>query len=209
MVETDTRRIDDSTPFHAGTGWMMGGLSLAAAVVVAALSGWPPNVDPNSPDFTPAVFVPVVLGVYGLVQLARAARSRSIGRRFGATVFEMEGHSVRPGATLRGRVVTASDLAAPAGFTLRLRCIERRRLRETAGTGYRDQDRILWEASSQVHAVQSHGAGIPVEFAIPVDADHKAAGDPIRWTLDIESTVDGTRFEALFGVPVAESPGAP
>lgn len=207
MTDDSRRRIDDATPFHAAVDWKMGALTLGAAAAVAWAFRASLTFDVNAPDFNPIVAVPLLLAGYGAVQLGKAFGARRVTNRFGHSVFDMRGQFVRTGGTLEGRIVTAHDLNAPQGFLVRLRSIEQRRIRETAGTGYRDEDRILWETSSTVRASRSHADGIPVTFAIPADATARAKDGPVRWTLEVEATVDGARYQALFGVPVGGDAG--
>lgn len=202
MSTTPVRRIEDSTSFHAAVDWKMGALVMAAAVASVWYFRLPLVFDPNAPEFNPAVFVPLLLLAYGAVHLGRGLRERAIGRRFGATTLEIEGHQLLPGDTLRGRIVTTRDLVAPSGFHLRLRCIASRRIGATSSSGSRTRDEILWQAEATAISARSSGEGIPVALAIPKRTADKAAGDPLRWTLEVEAQVDGRRFAALFGVPV-------
>jgi hypothetical protein len=207
MSQSTVRRIEDSTPFHTETNWIMAVLSIAAALGIVWWFDLPLDFDLSSPSFNPMVFLPVVLAGYGLVQAARAARARAQGRRFGASVFEMEAQSIQLGDTLRGHVITARDLRAPEGFVLRLRCIEKVRYASSAGS-IKDKrmDVVRWEAERTVQASNSSSRGVPVEFAIPPAAAKDATGDPTRWTLEVGAVVEGTRYDALFGVPVTAAP---
>lgn len=205
-MSASTRRIEDSTPFHAGTDWIMAVLAIGAAVAVVWWFQLPLEFDFNSPLFNPASLLPVLLVGYGLLQAAKAVRARAVGRRFGASVFEMEGYSLSLGQSLRGRVLTARNLVAPGGFLLRLRCIEHVHFSDDAGgVKNRRKDVIHWEAERTVAAPASATDGVPVEFAIPRSAMKDAGQDPIRWTLEVEATVDSEPYKALFGVPVMAS----
>lgn len=204
MVNSATRRIDDATPVHAATDWTMAALSLTAAVAMVWWFELPLNFDVNAPSFNPAVFVPVALVLYGVVQAAKFLRARTTGRRFGASVFEMQGHALAVGGSLRGRVMTARDLAAPGGFLLRLRCVEEVRYSDQAGGGRTASraDRIRWEATDTVQAAASSTQGVPVRFDVPASAAAEVVeSGQVRWTLEVEATVDGARYESLFGVP--------
>ena len=136
------------------------------------------------------------------MQLGRWLLSRRGGRRFGASSFDMHQHTVRAGQQLAGRIVTARDLVAADGFRLCLRCQEHRRIADPAGQGYRDDDRLLWESAHMVTTPRSHAEGIPVVFDIPRDAAARASGHPLRWTLEVEASVEGARYAASFDVPV-------
>ena len=115
-------------------------------------------------------------------------------------MFDQEGSNVYVGETLRGRVITSRRLSAPAGFELRVRCIEGKG--ETVDEKQRrTRAAILWEASQTAHTADSH-AGIPVEFTIPASALADAKFGSPDWTLKVDATVDGKPFEALFGLRV-------
>ncbi len=204
MSATTTHRIEDATPVHAATDWKMAALAVAAAVGMVWWFKLPLDFDVNAPSFNPAVFVPVVLVLYGVLQAVTYLRGRRLGSRFGVSAFEMQGHTVDTGSTLRGRVLTSRDVHAPGGFRLRLRCIEEARYADHAGdAGTRRRDRILWESDHTVQSSGSRSSGVPVEFAIPAAAANGlTAGNRVRWILDVEATADGARYEALFGVPV-------
>ena len=202
MPGNAARRIEDATPRQAAVEWKAGALSLAGAVVAAALFGLPRTFDFNVTGVNPLTAVPLVLAAYGAAQLGRWAFSHQGARRFGASAFDMQQHTVRAGQPLEGHIVTARDLTAADGFRLRLRCFEHRRVADPSGPGYRDDDRLLWEAAHTVRAARSHTDGIPVSFLIPADAPTDGAEHPRRWTLDVEASVDGARYAACFDVPV-------
>jgi len=210
MASPTTRRIDDATPVHAATDWTMAALSIAAAVGIVWWFALPLNFDVNAPSFNPAVFVPVALVLYGAVQGVKYLRARGIGQRFGASVFEMQGHALAVAGTLRGRVITARDLAAPGGFRLRLRCIEEVHYADQAGGGRTASraDRIRWEATATVPAAASSTQGVPVHFDVPKGATAEVVeSGRVRWLLEVEATVNGARYAALFGVPTTTLSG--
>lgn len=208
MSAQSIRRIEDSTPFHGTTAWILAALCLAAAVAVVFVFDLKLDFDVNSPTFNPAVFLPVILAAVGLFQAVKALRARSTGRRFGASVFEMEGERVELGETLRGRVKTSRDLVARDGFAVRLACIETVWISDSPGSKLRSEsrreDKVRWSASRKVASAGSAAQGVEVEFAIPSNAMKDAKTDAIRWTLEVEAEVDGARYEALFGVPVVD-----
>lgn len=206
MNSTTTRRIEDATPHHARGNWIGAILAFAAAGAIVWWFDLRLAFDMNAPDFNPAVFVPVVLALAGVVQTVKAVRASFVARRFGPSAFDVEGGHVAPGGELRGRVLTSRDLAPAAGFRVRLRCIEKVRMASSAGSSQgRDEDRIAFEVENVVTNVASSSReGIPVRFQIPDQAAKTStAGRGARWTLDVGADVDGARYEALFGVPVA------
>ncbi len=202
MSGTPARRIEDATPLQAAVEWKLGVLCLAGAALFMGMFGLPRTLDFNAAGFNPLSAVPLVLAGYGTMQLGRWLLSRRGGRRFGASSFDMHQHTVRAGQQLAGRIVTARDLVAADGFRLCLRCQEHRRIADPAGQGYRDDDRLLWESAHMVTTPRSHAEGIPVVFDIPRDAAARASGHPLRWTLEVEASVEGARYAASFDVPV-------
>ncbi len=202
MPGSAARRIEDATPQQAAVEWKVGALCLAGAAVAVAMFGLPRTLDFNAAGFNPLTAVPLVLAGYGTMQLGRWVMSRRGGRRFGASAFDMHQHTVRAGQQLVGRIVTTRDLMAADGFRLCLRCLEHRRIADPAGQGYRDDDRLLWESAHMVTTPRSHAEGIPVAFDISRDAAAHASGHPLRWTLEVEASVDGARYAALFDVPI-------
>ena len=202
MPGSAARRIEDATPQQAAVEWKVGALCLAGAAVAVAMFGLPRTLDFNVAGFNPLTAVPLVLAGYGAAQLGRWAVSHRGGRRFGASAFDMHQHTVRAGQQLAGRIVTARDLGAADGFQLTLRCHEHRRVADPAGQGYRDDDRLLWESAHMVTAPRSHTDGIPVAFDIPLDAAAGTSGQPLRWTLEVEASVEGASYAARFDVPV-------
>lgn len=194
------RRIPDATPRPARGFWT----SAVAALVIAGVVAW--WLDAAITDPKPALYVAVLMASIGLVQAVRAVRSEFVTRRFGASVFDVEGGHVAPGGELRGRVFTSRDLTPTAGFRVRLRCFERVRMASSAGSSQgRDEDRVAYEAESVVTDVASSAReGVPIRFQLPDQAARTStAGRGARWTLDIAAEVEGARYEASFSVPVA------
>lgn len=211
MSAPSTRRIEDATPTHVESGWIGASLCFAAAVAIVGWFRLPLEFDFDSPAFNPMVLVPVFLVGFGTFQAAKAARGTLRQRRFGASVFEMEGERVAVGGTLRGRVLTARDLEPPGGFVLRMRCIEAVRLANDRESGSRrSRDEIRWESTSKAEAAGgSSRGGIPVEFTIPRSCgkylERGRSNEGVRWILEVSAPVDGRSYEALFGVPVDDA----
>lgn len=201
------RRIGEAASFHVGIDWLMAVLLVGAAVAAALYFPVDWNFDFQSRDFNPFVFVPIVLGGFGLKYLVQALLATLRARRHGEAALEVEGEFVAPGETLRGRIRTATDLAPSGPYELRLRCIEAvPHVEIGAGVDRGTWDRIRWEATLEVPAAGIRStAGIPFEFALP--ADVAVAGDPgpkgtIRWTLDVRAPGAGLDFATWFGVDV-------
>ena len=196
MSARPTTRFDDVTASNSNVDLMMAAVLAAAAAWAVYAIGTPLVLDPTDREFNPLIVLAALLGAIGAYNLVRGLRRRRVIGRFGTTVFDQEGSNVYVGETLRGRVVTSRRLLAPEGFTLRLRCIERKGQSMDEKTR-RSQDAVVWEASHTVHAADSRG-GIPVEFAIPRTALAEARFEGQDWTLKVTATVDGASFEALF-----------
>lgn len=201
------RRIGEAASFHVGIDWLMAALLVGAAVAAALYFRVDWNFDLDSRDFNPFVFVPIVLGGFGLRFFVSALLATLRARRHGEAALEVEGEFVAPGETLRGRVRTATDLAPSGPYELRLRCIEAVPHVEVGGGVDRGTyDRIRWEATLAVPAAGLRSsAGIPFAFALPEGVP--VAGDPglkgqIRWTLDVRAPGPGLDFATWFGVDV-------
>ncbi len=196
MSARSITRFDDVTASNSNVDLMMATVLAAATAWVVYAIGTPLVLDPRDREFNPLIVLAAILGAIGVYNLVRGVHRRRVIGRFGATAFDQDGSNVYVGETLRGRVVTSRRLSAPDGFTLRLRCIERKGETMNEKTR-RSQDAVVWEATHIVHAADSQG-GIPVEFAIPPTALAAARFEGQDWTLKVTATADGAPFEALF-----------
>jgi hypothetical protein len=197
--------IDDGTPSNASADWFVVALAFGAAIAAFFYFRVPQNFDFNSPDFNPFVLLPPVLALFGVWYLVRAIRATLIGRRFGRTVFEMEGETVALGGTLKGLIRCSRELSPTSDYKIGIQCVEAIR---GFGIGQKDRtiDHIRWEALRKVdpRSVDAK-AGIPVEFTLPVTAlahgDSRAEGD-VRWVVTIDAPMQGTDFSAIFPIYV-------
>ncbi len=144
-------RFDDVTASNSNVDLMMAAVLAAATAWVVYAIGTPLVLDPTDREFNPLIVFAAILGGIGAYNLVRGLRRRRVIGRFGTTVFDQEGSNVYVGETLRGRVITSRRLSAPDGFTLRLRCIERKGETMDEKTR-RSQDAVVWEATQTVHA---------------------------------------------------------
>ncbi len=178
-------------------------LGLGAALGIVAVYRDSLELDVRSPSFNPAVFVPAILALYGGWQALQALRAWRIVRRFGRSVFEMQGRAAHMGETLRGRILTSFTERPDDGFAVRLRAVEAVRIAETGSRrGTRTEDRIRHESVVRVVAAAPSVEGIPVAFEIP----HVRAKGSLRFTLDVEARVNGAAYSAVFSVPAWEAP---
>lgn len=200
MAIRPVKTIDDATASNSnvdgGTAVVLGG---AAAWIVYGI-GQPLVFDVSDREFNPLIVAAGLFAIGAAFFLVRAVRRRGVVSRFGTTVFEQDGFETYVGETLRGRVVTSRPLAAPDGFQLRVRCIERKG-ESFDETRRRTGDAIVWETTRTVHTADSRG-GIGVEVPIPATALAEARLGSGDWTLKVEATVDGTPFQATFPLRV-------
>ena len=200
MTSRPITRFDDATASNSNVDLMMAVVLGAASAWVVYALGTPLVFDPSDREFNPLIVLALILGAIGVFYFVRGVRRRGVLNRFGATVFDQDGINLYVGETLRGRVITSRRLSAPAGFDLRVRCIEGKG--ETMDEKQRrTRAAILWEATQTVHTADSH-AGIPVEVAIPASALADAKFGSQSWTLMVSAIVDGKPFEAIFGLRV-------
>jgi hypothetical protein len=180
----------------------MAGLFIVLAAGAYAYFRPPLDFDFNSRDFNPFVFVPLVFLAIALSSLVPAVRGTLIGRKFGKTVFAMEGDDVELGGTLKGVIRCSVDLAPAADYVVTVQCVDT--ITTTSGSDLKQHthDRVHWEATRKTDAKSvSAKQGIPVEFRIPETA--LAIGDPrakgaVRWVLDIKAEMPGTDYAAIF-----------
>ena len=205
------RRVEAGTGFHAQIDWIMAALTLGAAAASVLYPVLYLNVrfvfDPYSPDFNPAVLLPVFLSAFGLKYLISAVRGTMRSRRFGQAVMEMDGQTVAPGETLRGVVRVPADLAPLGDYEIRLQCVQQQQTRSTS-TSTNLKDYIRGEQTLRVKAQTANSReGIPFAFMIPTDAMTTANSDlmtegSVRWILEVKAPLKGLDFYAIFGVEV-------
>jgi len=203
------RRVEAGTGFHAQTDWIVAALILGAAAASVLYPVLYLNVrfvfDPDSPEFNPAVLLPVFLSVFGLKSLVSAVRGTMRGRRFGQAVMEMDGETVAPGETLKGVVRVPADLAPLGDYEIRLQCVQQTR---PTSTSTNLKDYIRAEQTLRVNAQAANPReGIPFAFMIPTDAMTTAKSDlmtegSVRWILEVKAPLSGLDFYAIFGVEV-------
>ncbi len=201
-VSPRPNEIEDGTPSNASTRWFMAGLFIVLAAGAYAYFRPPLNFDFNSRDFNPFVFVPLVFLAIGVSSLVPAIRDTLIGRKFGKTVFVMEGDSVELGGTLKGTIRCSADLSPTSDYVVTVQCVDAITTTSDRDLKQHTHDRVHWEAMRKTDAKSvSARQGIPVEFRIPESA--LAIGDPrakgaVRWVLDIKAEMPGTDYVAIF-----------
>ena len=145
-----------------------------------------------------------LIGV-GLVAHAICATLRF--RKFGVSVFEMEGQPFSPGGRMVGRIRANRALLPPDGFHLRLTCV--RRSVSGSGENRSVSEKILWRGertmSRPLPGDDPERTFVPVSFEIPPDAPTTTfddAGDRVLWILDAAARAQGSEYRAEFQVPV-------
>lgn len=175
-------------------------------------------LDPYSPDFNPAVFVPVFLFVFGLRQLVSAVHGTLLRRRFGQSVMQIDGKSIAPGETLKGVIRSPVHFEPVGDYEIRLQCVQK--VAFTIGMNTRLKDSIVHEQTMHVGAGQTDPRkGIPFAFTLPEDARSTTVsstsvleligppgGGEVRWILEVKAPLKGLNYYAIFGVLVSPNP---
>ena len=224
----------DASGFHNVVDWVMATLLLGAAgaIIWEFEIAW--NFDFDSPKFSPAVFVPIFLGGYGLHHLIKALRATLRARKFGDSTLAIHSGEVRMRATLRGVIRTAGPIRPLSDYLIRLQCIETFAMSQGSGETNRSVDRVRWEASTRVPPASVNSMeGIPFEFTLPAPFEkpepaesgsiqtsavvnisipglqnlfaHNRSPDATRWIVTIDAPLAGLDYHAFFGVIVKDS----
>ncbi len=167
-------------------------------------------LDINSADFDPVAFLPIVAGLIGLGYLALGIRGTLVGRKFGATVLEIDGDRIELGRTLKGVVRCATDIAPTGDYVVNVQCIESVPAVSSINR-HRNNDRLHWEATRKIDPKSVDARqGIPVQFDLPASAmangDQRVKG-VVRWVMDIKAPLPGTDFCATFVFAVQPKSG--
>ena len=218
--ELRTREVGDGTSFHASIDWMVAVLILGAALAAftyPVLKYDDPWVfDPYDPEFSPAIFVPVFLFVYGGKHLVTAIRGTLLRRRFGESVAHFDNTAVKPGEALRGVIRCPVHFVPTGDYEIRLQCVQKI---SAANGNLRDSIR----EEQTIHVSPQFAdprKGIPFAFTIPRGALSTTVpgmraidmlgepGDEVRWILEVKAPLKGLNYYAIFGVhviPASES----
>jgi len=155
----------------------------------------------------PGVFVAIALGAVGLLLFFIAVRSTVRHRRFGNTYFEFDSLPFAPGARVSGRIQLKLQSELPQGVDVRLTCVNRR----VSGSGEDSTvvRKVLWQTGETVPpgliAVDFVGTTIPINFAIPPDAQvtsHQNPSDQVLWMLHAAAKIHGLKYSDEFELPV-------
>jgi len=213
-----TGEVGGGTSFHARTDWIMAVLILGAAAAAVAYPVFkydaPWVFDPDDPEFSPAIFVPVFLFVYGMKHLIAAIRGTLLGRRFGESVVEFDRRVVASGEPLKGVIRCPVHFVPTGDYEIRLRCIEK----VSSPTGNL-RDSIREEQTIQVSPqFADPRKGIPFAFTIPSGARSTTVpgtsvldtigepGSEVRWILEAKAPLKGLNYYEIFGVHVSPGP---
>ena len=234
IADTQTATpTQDAGGSHAVIDWVMAGLLLGAASLVVWYFEISWNFDFESPEFNPAVFLPIFLGAYGFYHFILALRGTLRRRKFGSSTLHVREAVVRMGGPLNGVIRTAVELHPTSDYEIRLQCIETFKMPRGSGETSRNVDRIRWEASTKVGCGSVNSKdGIPFEFTLPSPFEKTASSEPgfmasavaaisipglqgvfahnrspdaTRWIVTIDAPLQGLNYHAIFGVIVKDS----
>ncbi len=199
-------RIADSNTEDTSLNFATAAVFIALAPLMVWYFGMPLNVDVESPDFNPAILMPIVLVAFGLYYFALATRDALRRREFGQSVLEVAGDQVDFGGRLVGMVRTVSELRPHGDYELRLACIETVVSRGSSGRSATSEDHIRWEEHRELAAPSiSSRAGIPVDFPVPESNGTRRltpSGGSMRWVLEVRAPLENRDYYAIFGIPV-------
>lgn len=172
-------RVEDGGGFHTTTNGMMAAVLLGAIGLFIWYFRLPWNFDFNSPEFNPMILVPVFLGVFGLYYLALTVQGTLRARKFGRSVLEIQGSTVRMGQRITGVVKTSVELSPRSDYEMCIQCIETFETRGSSSGSTKNVDRVRWEDSTRVASASvSSRSGIPFEFTLPEPFEKTPAAAP-------------------------------
>jgi hypothetical protein len=179
--------------------------------LIAGLIVWygelPLSFDVGARDFNPLIFIPIFFVAGGLWFGARGMLDALRLRKYGDSTFEFG--MPRPGGRLHGTIRTTRDLEPTGDYTLTIKCIETIAYHtgQPPRTGHRDE--LRWSSMATIpRASVRSSAGLPVDFAIPMDApptrgnSDLGTGEGVRWVLEIAAPLAGLDYYAVFRLVV-------
>ncbi len=204
IEEIYTQEIESGSGDQTSIHWMMALLCFVGIGVFFYFGEVELNFEMNSPDFNPLVVIPGALAFGGIVSFVMAAKGTLRSRRFGRVCFKMTGDSYI-GGTLRGTIVTPTDVYPSEDWDIRLQLLETITY-SSSNKAKKTRDKVHLEFKGNVPRQGcSSRTGIPVDIQIPESARHainKIKG-PYRWVLVIEAPFDtGVDFSYSFGIRI-------
>ena len=155
-----------------------------------------------------------IFPIVGACVLIAAAYGSLRRRKYGVSLCRIDRLPVALGSTFRGEVQARVQAIPEHGFQTRITCVRREVYR--SGKSHSTREKILWQDEQTVGsgAAMPHPEGmrIPVQFAIPADAeptDDSNPSDSILWRLEVGADVPGIDYIARFTLPVYRVAGAP
>ncbi|MDZ7639519.1 MAG: hypothetical protein U5J83_14890 [Bryobacterales bacterium] len=147
-----------------------------------------------------AVLIPVAL-------LLRAIYTTLQYRKFGSSTLVLSKNPCAVGSRVSGRVESSLGETPQNGATLRLECI--RTKRQSRGKSSSTKRTTVWFADQTLDSFRLRqgpaGVYVPVEFAIPSDAQAtgKAGGGiSYSWKLEVSAKLPGVDYRCEFELPV-------
>lgn len=152
-------------------------MSLAGAVWVGWMLGWPWIFDMDDPEFNPLILFEGVLIAVGAWHIVKALRWRARSRAFGATDLEITGRTPVPmGGELSGVLRLGRPVAPTADWTLKLTCFdihETRDSRNISNSPYRRDAYPVWSTTTTLPADTATAGGLPFHFQLPASVGPK------------------------------------
>ncbi|HJQ40685.1 MAG TPA: hypothetical protein VKB93_26405 [Thermoanaerobaculia bacterium] len=202
------RAVRDEQSIRGGFLWVFGFLWILMSLPVA-LAMWATQ----ERDRVLLIFV-AIFPIVGVLVLISAAYQTLRRRKYGVSLCRLNRLPVPLGSTFRGEVQARVHSMPEHGFQIRLTNVRREERRTGKSRSVRET--VLWQDEQTVGsgAAMPHpdGMRIPLQFAIPLDAeatDDTNPRDSILWRLEVRADVPGIDYIARFALPVYRVEGAP
>jgi len=153
----------------------------------------------SAPDFSQIIPF-IFFGVAAVVGTTASVRAILRRKKFGKSVFKMSSVPGIIGGKLEGKIEIGTRLEPPAGFKLRLCCLNEM-FRSSPSTLWQDEQRIRFDTAADDPTYSA----IPVLFDIPRECFESDDSNPackVVWWLEASAEAPGVNYLARFEVPV-------
>jgi hypothetical protein len=195
-------KVRSSTKSEA---WALWGFALLWNVISAPLAMFLPAEILDKQNY--AALLGALFPLVGVGLLVAAVRLTIRQRKFGTCLFRMDSVPGVLGGDVSGAILARGEIAADAGTTLQLSCVNR--IRTGSGKSRSTTEHILWQHEEPGIRPTPGPTGedslLPVRFQVPYDAKPTDSTDPdnaILWRLSAQAAVSGVDFKADFEIPV-------
>ena len=162
----------------------------------------------------PQLWFVALFPIVGAGVLAVAAYMTLRRFKYGVSVCRLDRVPVPIGGELRAEVDARVRELPPAGFQVRLTCVNR--IITGSGKSSSTRETILWQEEQSVGSGMAmpgpEGIRVPLRFAIPADAspsDDTNPRDAVIWRLLVQADVPGIDYRSHFEVPVFRTEEVP